>query len=83
MISVIKINKWAGFALAVIGLSARGLTGESVFHLPGLPVEWQFGLYDLSSFGLPIRVIGQRLPLASTTRPRATRRRERFLNVTA
>ena len=37
-----------------------------VLGLPGLPHEWQAHLYDLEPLGLPVRVIGAPLPLAST-----------------
>jgi FkbM family methyltransferase len=51
---------------AVIGLSAQALQQAAAVHFPGLPLEWQLHLYDLTALGLPIRVLGPPLPLAST-----------------
>ncbi len=51
---------------AVIGLSAQALQQAAAVHFPGLPLEWQLHLYDLGALGLPIRVLGPPLPLAST-----------------
>ncbi len=51
---------------AVIGLSAIALTSAAAVPLHGMPLEWQMHQYDMSKFGLPIRVIGPPLPLAST-----------------
>jgi FkbM family methyltransferase len=50
----------------VIGISAQALRRGYVAHLPAKPFEWQMHDYDLSVLGLPIRVVGSPLPLAST-----------------
>lgn len=51
---------------AVVELSARAIAQPGVMGVPGLPLEWQFHLYDLSVAGYPIRLLGQQLALAST-----------------
>lgn len=51
---------------AVIELSAKAIADGGVMGVPGLPLEWQFHLYDLSVAGYPLRLLGQQLPLAST-----------------
>lgn len=51
---------------AVIELSAKAIAEGGVMGVPGLPLEWQFHLYDLSVAGYPLRLLGQQLPLAST-----------------
>jgi FkbM family methyltransferase len=51
---------------AVIELSAKAIAEGGVMGVPGLPLEWQFHLYDLSVAGYPVRLLGQQLPLAST-----------------
>ncbi|MBI5104821.1 MAG: FkbM family methyltransferase [Solirubrobacterales bacterium] len=50
----------------VLGLSAHALRRPFVLHAPGVPLEWQMHLYDLSALGVPAQVVGQPLPLAST-----------------
>lgn len=50
----------------VIGLSAQMLEQASVVKGLPVPLEWQFHLFDLTSAGYPVRVLGQPLPLAST-----------------
>ncbi|MDX6520983.1 MAG: hypothetical protein QOF08_1588 [Gaiellales bacterium] len=47
-------------------LNARLMEKPNALPLPGIPLEWMFNLYDLRPAGLPVRVIGQPLPLAST-----------------
>ncbi len=51
---------------AVIELSARTIVDAGKAGVPGLPLEWQFHLYDLAPAGCPLRLLGQQLPLAST-----------------
>ncbi len=51
---------------AVIELSAKAIAEAGTLGVPGLPLEWQFHLYDLAPAGYPLYVIGQQLPLAST-----------------
>jgi FkbM family methyltransferase len=51
---------------AVIELSAKAIAEGGAMGVPGLPLEWQFHLYDLSVAGYPLRLLGQQLPLAST-----------------
>ncbi len=51
---------------AVIELSAKAIAQPGPLGALGLPLEWQFHLYDLSVGGYPIRLLGQQLPLAST-----------------
>jgi FkbM family methyltransferase len=51
---------------AVIELSAKTIAEAGVVGAPGLPLEWQFHLYDLAPAGYPLRLLGQQLPLAST-----------------
>jgi FkbM family methyltransferase len=47
-------------------LNARLMEKPNALPLPGIPLEWMFNLYDLRPAGVPVRVIGQPLPLAST-----------------
>ncbi|MDX6545258.1 MAG: hypothetical protein QOG02_1032, partial [Gaiellales bacterium] len=47
-------------------LNARLMEKPNALPLPGIPLEWMFNLYDLRPAGMPVRVIGQPLPLAST-----------------
>lgn len=51
---------------AVVELSSKAIVDGGALGAPGLPLEWQFHLYDLSVAGYPLRVLGQQLPLAST-----------------
>jgi FkbM family methyltransferase len=50
----------------VIGLTARALREACAVQFDGIPLEWQLHRYDLTDLGLPIKVIGSPLPLAST-----------------
>jgi len=56
----------ARYRRAVIELSAKAIAQPGPLGALGLPLEWQFHLYDLSVGGYPIRLLGQQLPLAST-----------------
>jgi FkbM family methyltransferase len=47
-------------------LNTRLMEQPNVMPLSGIPQEWTFNLYDLTPAGVPVRVIGQVLPLAST-----------------
>jgi FkbM family methyltransferase len=51
---------------AVVELSAKAIAEAGALGVPGLPLEWQFHVYDLAAAGYPLRVLGQQLPLAST-----------------
>lgn len=51
---------------AVVELSAKAIAQPGPLGALGLPLEWQFHVYDLSVAGYPIRLLGQQLPLAST-----------------
>jgi FkbM family methyltransferase len=51
---------------SVIGLTATLVRGVGAFGMPGMPFEWSHHLYDFTSAGLPIQVVGPPLPLAST-----------------
>lgn len=50
-----------------IGLmTAKMLRRSGVLFAPGAPFDWQVHLYDLEEAGIPVRVMGCPLPLAST-----------------
>ncbi len=50
-----------------IGLmTAKMLRSAGVMFAPGAPFDWQVHLYDLQEAGIPVRVMGCPLPLAST-----------------
>lgn len=51
---------------AVVELSTKAIVEAGVLGVPGLPLEWQFHIYDMSVAGYPLQAIGQQLPLAST-----------------
>ena len=51
---------------AVVELSAKAIAEAGALGVGGLPLEWQFHVYDLAPAGYPLRVLGQQLPLAST-----------------
>lgn len=51
---------------AVVELSAKTIVEAGALGVPGLPLEWQFHVYDLAAAGYPLRLLGQQLPLAST-----------------
>jgi FkbM family methyltransferase len=50
----------------IVALAMKMQVGANVLGLRGMPLEWQFHAYDLSSSGCDARVIGQPLPIAST-----------------
>jgi FkbM family methyltransferase len=47
-------------------LTAKALREAGVMFAPGAPFEWQLHQYDLEQTGIPVKVIGSPLPLAST-----------------
>jgi FkbM family methyltransferase len=47
-------------------LTTKALREAGVMFAPGAPFEWQLHLYDLQETGIPVKVIGSPLPLAST-----------------
>jgi FkbM family methyltransferase len=47
-------------------LTAKAVREAGVMFAPGAPFEWQLHLYDLQETGIPVKVIGSALPLAST-----------------
>jgi FkbM family methyltransferase len=51
---------------SVVGLVMQAQAQSNILNSRGMPLEWQMGLYDLSSVGYPLQAIGQPLPLAST-----------------
>jgi FkbM family methyltransferase len=51
---------------AIQSMTAQTAQQTSVLGLPGNPFDWQLHLYDLHRAGIPMRVIGPPLPLAST-----------------
>jgi len=56
----------ADYRQAVQRLTAELAEQVGVLGLLRCPIEWQFHRYDLSRAGIPVRVIAQPLPLAST-----------------
>jgi FkbM family methyltransferase len=50
----------------VIGLTAQLIREAGVHGMPGLPYEWAHHVYDFAPIGLPLRLAGPPLPLAST-----------------
>ncbi|MCW2982960.1 MAG: methyltransferase FkbM family, partial [Conexibacter sp.] len=51
---------------AVIGMTARLVREVGVAGMPGSPFEWAHHVYDFAATGLPLRLAGPPLPLAST-----------------
>jgi FkbM family methyltransferase len=51
---------------SVVGLVMQCQAQANVLGSRGMPLEWQMAVYDLSSVGYPLQVIGHPLPLAST-----------------
>jgi FkbM family methyltransferase len=51
---------------AIQSMTAQAAQQTSVLGLPGNPFDWQLHLYDLRGAGIPLRVVGPPLPLAST-----------------
>jgi FkbM family methyltransferase len=47
-------------------LTAKAVRETGVMFAPGAPFEWQLHLYDLEETGIPVKVVGAALPLAST-----------------
>jgi FkbM family methyltransferase len=47
-------------------LTAKTIREAGVMFAPGAPFEWQLHLYDMQETGIPVKVIGSALPLAST-----------------
>jgi FkbM family methyltransferase len=47
-------------------LTANMIVQAGVMFAPGAPFEWQLHRYDLAATGVPVRVVGSALPLAST-----------------
>ena len=50
----------------VVGLTLQCLTQSNVLNTRQMPLEWQMHMYDLSSAGFPLQILGHPLPLAST-----------------
>jgi FkbM family methyltransferase len=51
---------------AVIGMTAQLVREVAVAGMPGMPFEWAHHVYDFAPTGVPLRVAGPPLPLAST-----------------
>jgi FkbM family methyltransferase len=51
---------------AVIGMTAQLVRELGVAGMPGMPFEWGHHVYDFAPTGVPLRVAGPPLPLAST-----------------
>ncbi len=51
---------------SVIGMTAKLVREVGVAGMPGMPYEWGHHVYDFAPTGLPLRLAGPPLPLAST-----------------
>jgi FkbM family methyltransferase len=51
---------------SVIGMTAQLVREAGVAGMPGMPYEWAHHVFDFTPTGLPIRLAGPPLPLAST-----------------
>jgi FkbM family methyltransferase len=51
---------------SVIAMTAKLVRELGVTGMPGMPFEWAHHTYDFASCGLPLRLTGPPLPLAST-----------------
>jgi FkbM family methyltransferase len=51
---------------SVIGMTAQLVREGGVAGMPGMPFEWAHHLYDFTPTGIPLRLAGPPLPLAST-----------------
>jgi FkbM family methyltransferase len=51
---------------SVIGMTAQLMREVGVAGMPGMPFEWAHHVYDFAPTGVPLRVAGPPLPLAST-----------------
>jgi FkbM family methyltransferase len=51
---------------SVIGMTAQLVREVAVAGMPGMPFEWGHHVYDFAPTGLPLRIAGPPLPLAST-----------------
>jgi FkbM family methyltransferase len=51
---------------SVIALTAQLVREVGVLGMPGMPYEWAHHVYDFTPIGVPLRLAGPPLPLAST-----------------
>jgi FkbM family methyltransferase len=51
---------------SVIGMTAQLVREAGVAGMPGMPYEWAHHVFDFTPTGLPLRLAGPPLPLAST-----------------
>jgi FkbM family methyltransferase len=51
---------------SVIGMTAELVREPGVAGMPGMPYEWAHHVFDFTAIGLPVRLAGPPLPLAST-----------------
>jgi FkbM family methyltransferase len=51
---------------SVIGMTAQLVRQAGVAGMPGMPYEWAHHVFDFAAIGIPLRLAGPPLPLAST-----------------
>jgi FkbM family methyltransferase len=63
----VRLQLEAGpYRRSVIGMTAQLVREVGVAGMPGMPFEWAHHVYDFAPTGVPLRVAGPPLPLAST-----------------
>jgi FkbM family methyltransferase len=63
----VRLQLEAGaYRRSVIGMTAQLVREVGVAGMPGMPFEWAHHVYDFAPIGVPLRLAGPPLPLAST-----------------